>query len=124
MASFYIQWHGPNGLRKIAEKVRFMAQILIEELTHLGIKVVTHKRNHFDTVTIKVDESGFSSADFVQAQFHKFGINIRKVDNNHVSVSFDELSGLYHLDEIIEIFANLKRSKIGHEDARPFEVYM
>jgi len=52
MASFYIQWHGPNGLRKQAEKVRFMAQILIEELEHLDVKVVTHKRNFFDTVTV------------------------------------------------------------------------
>jgi|TARA_B110000305_G_scaffold197483_2_gene223129 glycine dehydrogenase len=32
MASFYIQWHGANGLKKIANKVRFMSQILMEEL--------------------------------------------------------------------------------------------
>lgn len=32
MASFYIQWHGANGLKKIANKVRFMSQIFMEEL--------------------------------------------------------------------------------------------
>jgi glycine cleavage system pyridoxal-binding protein P len=37
MASFYMQWHGPNGLRKIANKVRFMSQIFMEELTPLGV---------------------------------------------------------------------------------------
>ena len=47
-----------------------------------------------------------TSPDYVVAQFHKYGINIRKVDSNTVSVSFDELSSLYHLDELIEIFIN------------------
>ena len=37
MASFYVQWHGANGLRKIATKVRFMAQIFMEELEKIGI---------------------------------------------------------------------------------------
>ena len=32
-----MQWHGPNGLRKIANKVRFMSQIFMEELTPLGV---------------------------------------------------------------------------------------
>jgi len=32
MASFYIQWHGRVGLRKIAKKCRFFAQIMMEEL--------------------------------------------------------------------------------------------
>jgi glycine dehydrogenase len=34
MASFYMQWHGRAGLRKIAKKTRFFAQILMEELDH------------------------------------------------------------------------------------------
>lgn len=55
--------------------------------------------------------SGFTSADWVQAQFHKYGINIRKVDENHVALSFDEVTSLYDLDEVIEIFCNLKTSK-------------
>ena len=32
MASFYMQWHGPNGLKKQADKLRFMSQIFMEEL--------------------------------------------------------------------------------------------
>jgi len=64
-------------------------------------------------VCIKVKESGFSSPDFLLAEFHKFGINIRRVDNNHVSISFDEMSTLYDLDQLIEIFINIK-SDNGH----------
>ena len=49
-----MQWHGPNGLRKIANKVRFMAQIFMEELAPLGIIFATDKNNYFDTVCIKI----------------------------------------------------------------------
>jgi glycine dehydrogenase len=98
MASFYIQWYGANGLKKIATKVRFMAQIFMDELHKLDIKFATDRKNHFDTVTIKLKESGFSSADWLLAQFHKFGINIRKIDENHVSLSFDEITTLNDFD--------------------------
>jgi len=70
---------------------------------------VTHKDNRFDTVAIDVKASGFSSADYLLAEFHKYGINIRKIDDKYVSISFDEMSTLYDLDELIEIFCGLKK---------------
>lgn len=84
-----------------------MADILIQELNKLGINVLTQKSYHFDTVTINTKKTGFSSADFVLAEFHKFGINLRKVDEDHVQISFNETSTIYDLDEVIEIFADL-----------------
>lgn len=54
MASFYMQWHGPNGLKKIATKVRFFSQIFMEELRPVGIKFKTSSQNYFDTVAIDV----------------------------------------------------------------------
>jgi len=107
-----MQWHGGNGLKKIALKARFMSQIFMEELEKIDIIFNTDRENYFDTVSIKVEESGFTSADYLLAQFHKYGINIRKVDNNHVSVSFDEMTSLYNLDELIEIFYSLKKNKM------------
>jgi glycine dehydrogenase len=83
---------------------------------------LTDKDHYFDTIAIDCAASGFSSADFVQAQFHKYGINIRKVDQNTVSVSFDEITSLYDLDEVIEIFRNLKTNKIG-EPHHAFDKY-
>ena len=124
MASFYMQWHGGNGLKKIALKCRFMSQIFMEELEKIGIVFATDRNNYFDTVAIKVEESGFSSSDFILAQFHKYGINIRKVDNNHVSVSFDEMTSLYNLDELIEIFYSIKKNRLmDHTDEVPFDHY-
>ena len=83
----------------------------MESLEKIGIKFATDRENYFDTVCIKVEASGFTSSDYLLAQFHKYGINIRKVDNDHVSVSFDEISSLYNLDELIEIFYSLKKNK-------------
>ncbi len=76
----------------------------MEELSPLGIKFATDPNNYFDTISIKVSESGFSSADFILSEFHKHGINIRKIDDDHVSVSFDEITTLFDLDQLIEIF--------------------
>ena len=98
MASFFMQWHGPDGMKKIATKTRFFSQIFMEELSPIGIVFATDSRYHFDTVAIKVSESGYSSADFLLSEFHKFGINIRKIDNNTVSLSFDELTNMYDLE--------------------------
>jgi glycine dehydrogenase len=69
---------------------------------------VTHKKNHFDSVTINVKESGFSSSDFVLAEFHKYGINLRKVDDGNIGIAFNETTSIVDLDEIIEVFAELK----------------
>ena len=112
MASFYMQWHGPTGLKKIALKCRFMAQIFMEELEKVGIVFTTDRNNYFDTVAIDVKASGFTSADYLLAEFHKQGINIRKIDQHHVSLSFDELTSLYDLDQVIEIFCALKKNKL------------
>jgi len=120
MAAFYMQWHGANGLRKIAIKTRFMAQIFMEALEIIGIQFATDRQNYFDTVCIDVKGSGFSSPDFILAQFHKYGMNLRKVDSKHVSVSFDEITSLYDLDELIEIFYDLKKNKY-HAERRDFD---
>jgi len=69
---------------------------------------VTDKNNHFDTVTINTKESNFTSPDYILAEFHKYGINLRKVDDEHVSVAFNETTTIVDLDELIEIFAELK----------------
>lgn len=85
--------------------------------------IATHKENHFDTVAIDVKASGFSSADFLLAEFHKFGINLRKINDNFISVSFDELSTLYDLDQLIDIFTSLKKNVINKSGSTPFVEY-
>jgi glycine dehydrogenase len=82
------------------------------ELKNMGIKIVNDGVNHFDTVTIDAVASGFSSSDDVVSEFHKYGINLRRVCDSYVSISFNETSNLVDLDELIEIFADLKSASI------------
>lgn len=93
-----------------------MTEILIQELGTLGIKVITDKENHFDTITLDSKASGFSSSDYVLAEFHKYGINLRKVDDNVIGISLSELTTMVDLDEIIEVFADLldKRTSVTY----------
>lgn len=115
MAAFYMQWHGPAGLRKIARKCHQFSQIFMDELGKQGVVFANDRDSCFDTVSIKVQESGFSSADFLLAEFHKIGINIRKIDNNTVSLTFDEVTTLFDLDQVIEVFLNIKRGTISRD---------
>ena len=95
-------------MKKQATRVRNYADILISELDQLGYSITTDKANHFDTVVVNVKSSGLQSADQVVSEFHKFGINIRRIDDSQVGVSFNETNNLIDLDELIEIFADLK----------------
>jgi glycine cleavage system pyridoxal-binding protein P len=88
----------------------------MEELSPLGFVFTTDNLNYFDTISIDIEKSGFSSPDFLISEFHKHGINIRKVDDNNVSVSFDEMTTLFDLDHLIEVFISIKKKNVLYKD--------
>ncbi|CAB4890047.1 unannotated protein [freshwater metagenome] len=82
MSGFYAMWHGPQGLRAIADRIHGFAEALRASITAAGGVV---NASTFDTVTVsKVD------ADSLVAQALKIGFNIRKVSADVVSLAFDE----------------------------------
>src|SRR5206468_93617 len=52
MASMYAVYHGPDGLRRIAERVHGLAVVLAEGLRQLGFDVATGA--HFDTIRVRL----------------------------------------------------------------------
>ena len=78
MSSFYAMWHGPAGLKDIAERVNGFASRL---------QAATNNRDDvvFDTVHIVVD-----NADAIHAKAEAMGINFRKVSSTELRISFDE----------------------------------
>ena len=83
-ASMYAVYHGPAGLRAIAERTHAHARELAAALEAAGVEVV---RDHFfDTVRARVP----GRADAVLAAAREAGVNLRRVDDDHVSASFDE----------------------------------
>ena len=99
----------------MAERCKFLAQILSKELKHLDVKVLTNNKNHFDTIVLSARDSGFTSSDYVLAEFHKYGINLRKVDEDLVGISFNETSSIIDLEELLEVFAEMKGRITNHE---------
>ena len=84
IASMYAVYHGPDGLRRIAQRVHLMTSVLAKGLHLNNIEPVnTH---WFDTLTIK---TGARTAD-INAAAEGRGINLRVIDASTVGVSLDE----------------------------------
>ena len=86
MAGMYGVWHGPEGLRAIAERVHGLTSDLAGRLAAGGVDVVND--TWFDTLTVRVPEQ----ADEVVAAAEDRRINLRLIDPDHVGVSLDETS--------------------------------
>jgi glycine dehydrogenase len=84
IAAMYAAWHGPEGLRRIAERVHRLTSILVAGLRGGGIEVPVE--SWFDTVRVRVP--GAASA--VCAAARDEGINLWQVDDDTVSLSLDE----------------------------------
>jgi glycine dehydrogenase len=84
MASMYAVYHGPDGLKRIAEDVTRRARYLAEAATDGGHTVVSG--NYFDTITLETDRD----ADRLVAAAYEAGYLMHKVDDHHVQFSVDE----------------------------------
>ncbi len=84
MASMYAVYHGPTGLRAIAERVHQRAVALAAVLHDGGVEVV-HEA-FFDTVLVR---STGRADDLVRAAYEA-GYLLRRVDDDHVSLACDE----------------------------------
>ncbi|GAA4615674.1 aminomethyl-transferring glycine dehydrogenase [Saccharopolyspora hordei] len=98
VASMYAVYHGPAGLRAIATRTHRMAAVLAEQLRRGGVEVL--HRDFFDTVIAKVP----GRADEVVAAARRGGINLRRVDADHVGVSCDETTTRAHLATVWRAF--------------------
>jgi glycine dehydrogenase len=98
IASMYAVYHGPEGLRAIAQRTHRLAAIFAEGLRRGGLNVLHD--SFFDTVHVRVP----NHADIVIAQARQFGINLRRVDRDTVGVSFDEVTERHHVEDLFATF--------------------
>jgi len=105
MAAMYAVYHGPEGLKQIAQRVHTMTRVLAKGITQTGFELQDHQ--FFDTITVHAGEG----ADvIVQAALEK-GINIRKLDKNRVGVSLDETATDKDLVDLLQAFSKAKTGK-------------
>ena len=98
MAGMYAVYHGPKGLRYIANKVHASASTLANELEKLGIYQIN--TSFFDTIAVKVD------AKKVKVLAEEKGMNYNYIDDQTVSISLNETSSISDLNTIVSVFAN------------------
>jgi glycine dehydrogenase len=98
MASMYAVFHGPKGLRAIAERVHFMTNRLARALKAAGAKV--HPKAFFDTITVEV---GVGQAG-IMAAARAEGLNFRKIHDNRIGISLDETTDIAVLMRILRAF--------------------
>ncbi|MBF6640397.1 aminomethyl-transferring glycine dehydrogenase [Flavobacterium sp. J49] len=97
MAGMYAVYHGPKGLKYIANKVHASAVTLADALNKLG--VYQTNTAFFDTISVKAD------APKVKAIAEKHEVNFFYVDGETISISLNETTSLNDLNQIIAIFA-------------------
>ena len=98
MASMYAVFHGPQGLRAIAERVHFMTERLARALKAAGARVSPEA--FFDTITVEV---GVGQAGILAAARHE-GLNLRKIGTRHVGISLDETTDENVLHRVLKAF--------------------
>lgn len=109
MAGMYAVYHGPEGLRRIAERVHGLTVVLAEGLRRLGFEVAPQV--FFDTLRVPVSEKQAEQI-FVRADEQR--INLRRLDDGSIGLSLDEISSEEEVRRLWEIF-------VGH-DRLPFGV--
>ena len=99
MSAMYAVYHGPQGLKRIAEKVAKMTQVVASGLEQAGLEI--NKPVAFDTVVVKKKDARSFAVKIQQL----FLMNLRVVDNDHIGITLDETVGKKQVDEILRAFS-------------------
>ncbi|GGG28625.1 glycine dehydrogenase (aminomethyl-transferring) [Dokdonia pacifica] len=97
MAGMYGVYHGPEGLKNIANKVHNAAATLADALEKLGLYQTNTA--YFDTIQVKTDSQK------VAAIATENNINFYYPDADTVSISIHEATTLKNINAIIAVFA-------------------
>ena len=96
-AAFAI-YHGPSGIKKIAESVSQLTKNFADKLKQSGYEL--YSDHYFDTVTIKT----FGETEKIYQNALEQKVNIRKVNTEMLAVSFDEKKNVYRANQLLKIF--------------------
>lgn len=98
MAGAYGVYHGPDGIRKIAERIHSFTKLTVEGLRKLGYQIPTGV--YFDTFTVVAPNKNE-----IREEALKREINLRYFEDDCIGISFDEVKTLEDVKSILDIFA-------------------
>lgn len=102
MASMYAVYHGPKGLKHIAEQIHYKAVSLHHRLKALGFEQINS--TFFDTLRIKVNSEQLRP--IAEAE----QINFLYIDAESIGISLNETTDLAALNKIITVFERLSKN--------------
>ncbi len=103
MASMYAVYHGPDGIKAIANRVRMLTIILAEGLRELEFTVNTAPI--FDTLTVRTSRQEQA---YIRAEALSREINLRYLEDGSIGISLDEITLIQDLETLFEIFGARK----------------
>lgn len=108
MAGMYAVYHGPEGLRAIAERTHLLARALDKGVRALGFEQVNER--YFDTLQIKTGDE--ATRDKIIATARKRLIDLRAFEDDRVGVSMSEVDTPSDVAALVEVFADAVGKKI------------
>ncbi len=114
MAGMYAVYHGPDGLKQIAEQVHMHTCTLRTELEKLGYD--TGDAPCFDTLCVDV---GTKEMDELLTSARTKQINLRPIDSTHIGISLDETTTHADVDDLIQVF---KEKSVGQRTAKTVKI--
>jgi len=103
MAGMYGIYHGPDGIRQIAEHIHNLTKYLSLGLTQLGFDQMNSQ--YFDTLKIDLGENSEKKLESFKQNFEAARINLRYFGKRYIGISVDEASSLDDIRTILSIFA-------------------
>ncbi|KAJ1723694.1 glycine decarboxylase subunit P [Coemansia erecta] len=97
MAAMYAVYHGPEGVRAIADRIHRYTQVLAAAVAEAGHTV--ENASYFDTLRVQVQD-----AQKVHERAEAREINLRRIDARTVGVTLDETVGRKDLEALVEVF--------------------
>jgi glycine dehydrogenase len=115
MAGFYAAYHGPKGIKAIAEDIHKLTCILASEISKMGYQVIN--KYYFDTLTIKLP--GSVDINKIRAGAESNSFNFRYSDKNTIGISIDETTTIKHVKTILDVFAFPNGSRVSEIQIEP-----
>ncbi|MCY6380933.1 aminomethyl-transferring glycine dehydrogenase [Hoeflea prorocentri] len=98
MSAAYAIWHGPDGLRAIAQRAARYASRFAESLVAAGFELVSDR--FFDTLTVRTE----GKAEDIHKRAHDAGYLLRTIDRDRIGLSFDETTSEADFQALCEVF--------------------
>ncbi|WP_062196732.1 aminomethyl-transferring glycine dehydrogenase [Caldimonas taiwanensis] len=99
VASMYAVYHGPQGLKRIAQRVASYTAVLAQGLASLGW-ALTHE-TAFDTLEVRTGEH----TEALMAAAVAAGMNLRRASPTTIGISLDETTTREHVQDLWQVFA-------------------